>query len=624
MRKRNCMGIMLAVLIVAAAGYLYFFRQCNILLQMDGEIPCVGIHMAQSENLVRMWLSEEEGKGYFFLPSCVTDHQVRLGDTGENSVRIDGDLYEEGDVFTWEEGGSYELQVTDSSYRSTSYEIAFLRSANIPAMFIATESGSLEYLHEDKENEEPGKLCVVRADGTAEYQGELLRISGRGNSTWEYEKKPYALKLPKAYPLCGLNKGDRWRLLALWCEGSKLDNKIAMDLAQELGLTYSVQGTWVDLYLNGEYRGIYLLTESVTVGEGRVNIYDLDKENKGRNASIAQGTAVRYEEENNKGYVLENGEDISGGYLIEKDHPEHYAEEENGFVSSRGDPFTINAPRYASGEQVAYIQNCVETIDQLIQNGDPAVWEKMDLVSFTGRFLVDEISMEKDTGSTSMFFYKDRGDEKLYSGPAWDYDRAFGEDGGSDGVYTNYTETNVNNNERLAIALDWYQKLYDTPEFQRCIVEEYAGVLPFFERLLDTGIDSYADRIRASVAMDDARWESARQFGEDGTSRYQNYDANVSYTKFFLANRLNYLCERWGVPHEAFAAPASGEVHQLTFSVYEGVVETIEVMDGEPFSYTPDYDGSVYQGWVIKRNGESVSSYIPVYDDMELYNAKWG
>lgn len=624
MRKRNCMGIMLAVLIAAAAGYLYFFRQCNVLFQMDGKIPCIEIRMAQSENRVQMWLSEETEKGYFFLPSCVADHRVRLGDTGENSIRIDGDLYEEGDVFTWEEDCSYELQVTDSSYRSASYEITFLKSANIPAMFIDTASGGLEYLHEDKENEEPGKLCVVQADGVTEYQGELSRISGRGNSTWEYEKKPYALKLSKAYPLCGLNKGDRWRLLSLWNEGSKLDNKIAMDLAQKLGLAYSMQGTWVDLYLNGEYRGIYLLTESVTVGEGRINIYDLEKENKRRNASIEQGTAMHYEEENNKGYLLENGEDISGGYLIEKDHPKHYAAEENGFLTTRGDMFTINAPRHASKEQVAYIQDYVETIDKLIQNRDPAVWEKMDLLSFSRRFLVDEIAMEKDTGSTSMFFYKDRGDEMLYSGPAWDYDNAFGEDGGSDGIYTNYTETDVNNNERLAIALDWYQKLYETPEFNQCIVEEYAGTLPFFEKLLSTGIDSYADQIRDSVAMDDTRWEGVKQPGEDGTSRYQNYDANVSYTKFFLANRLNYLCERWGVSHEAFAAPASGEVHQLTFSVYEGVVETMEVMDGAPLSYTPDYDGSVYQGWVIKRNGESVNGYIPVYDDMELYNAKWG
>lgn len=622
MRKRSCMGVILAVLIVAVVGCLYFLRQSNVLLQVEGEAPSVSIRTAQSENRVQMWFDETAEKGYFFLPSCVEHHRIRLGNVGAKGVRIDGALYRTGDVFSWEDDRSYQLQVTDDP-KSYTYEIAFLKSENIPAMFIDTASGGLAYLHEDKENEEPGKICVVRKDGDTEYQGELLRISGRGNNTWEYEKKPYAIKLPGAYPLCGLDKGDRFRLLSLWREGSRLDNKIAMDLAQELGLAYTAQGTWVDLYLNGEYRGIYLLAESVTVGEGRVDIYDLEKENKRRNPSIEQGTAERYEDEDNKGYLLKNGDDISGGYLIEKDHPKQYEAEESGFQTSRDDQFTINAPRHASREQVAYIQDHVETVDRLIQSGDAAVWEKLDLMSFAKRFLVDEIALEMDAGSTSMFFYKDRGDEKLYSGPAWDYDNAFGESGDGDGAYVNYTETNVNNNERLPIALNWYQKLYETPELYQCIVEEYAGTLPFFEKLLNTEIDRYAEQIRASVAMDDARWEGARVPG-DGSARYINYDANVSYTKFFLAKRLNYLCERWGVFHEPFAVPASGETHRVTFSVYEGVVETVEIPDGEEISYTPAYDGAVYQGWSFKKSGEPYSSYIPVYEDMELYNAKWG
>lgn len=400
-----------------------------------------------------------------------------------------------------------------------------------------------------------------------------------------------------------------------------MGDKIAMDLANELGLSYSTQGTWVDLYLNGDYRGIYFLTESVTVGEGRVNIYDTEKSNKQRNDSIEAETAEHYEEDGSKGYLLENGTDVDGGYLIEKDHPKHWEVEENGFRTARGDLFTINAPQHASKEQVDYIRTYVDEIDSLVQSGDPAVWQRLDLASFAGRFLVDEIALEVDTGSTSMYFYKDRGDEKLYSGPTWDYDRAFGEDGG-DSLYVNYGETIVNNNERLAIAINWYQKLYETPEMQQCIAEEYAGILPFFDRLLDSGIDGYADRIRASVAMDDARWESVRT-AENDLPRYANYDASVNYTKFFIANRLNCLCARWNVPHEAFTAPASGEMHQVTFSVYEGVVETVEVPDGEPLSYTPEYDGGVYQGWTYGRGGEPYSSYIPVYEDMELYNAKW-
>lgn len=620
MRKRNCMGIMLAAVIVAACGF-YVIRQDNVQLMVDGDTPWLSVHADGSENSVALWQSGEE-QGYFFLPSCANHCKIRLGDTGESSVRIDGALLEPGDAFTWEEDKSYQLQITSDSYEQHTYEIVFMESENIPAVFIDTASGSLDYLHEDKENEETGKICVVREDGVTEYQDELPRISGRGNSTWEYEKKPYALKLKDPQPLCGLDQSDRWRLLALWREDSRLDNKIAMDISEELGLAYSTQGTWVDLYLNGEYRGIYLLTESVSVGEGRVDIHNLEKENKRLNPSIEQGTAERYEDRNSKGYLLENGTGTDGGYLIEKDHPKHWEAEENGFVTSRGDYFTINAPGHASREQVSYIQGFVDNIDRQIQSGDSAVWERLDLTSFAARFLVDEIALETDAGSTSMFFYKDRGDEKLYSGPAWDYDNAFGETSGSGGMFVDYTGTDVNNNERLGIALDWYQKLYETPELYQCIVEEYTGTLPFFERLLNVEIDRYANRIRASVGMDDARWRSTRESG-GGLARYENYDANVNYTKFFLANRLNFLCARWGVPHEPFSVPANGETHQVTFSVYEGVVETIEVPDGTEITYTPEYDAGSYQGWVYRRSGEPYSSYIPVYEDMELYNAKW-
>lgn len=621
MRKRTCMGIMLVIAIAAAAGCLYYMRRDNVLLRVENGQPCISVRTAQSENRVYLWQDEEETVGYFFLPSCVSHHKIRLDDTGKSSVRIDGQIYRKGDTFTWEEGQTLSFQITDASYDSRAYEVGFMKSANIPAMFIDTASGSMDHLHEDKANEEPGKICVVQEDGVTEYQDELPRISGRGNSTWEFEKKPYALKLKTDQPLCGLRKSDRWRLLALWNEGSRMGDKIAMDLANEMGLSYSTQGTWVDLYLNGEYRGIYLLTESVTVGEGRVNIYDTEKNNKRNNASIEAETVRHYEEDGSKGYLLENGTDVDGGYLIEKDHPKHWEAEANGFQTSRGDLFTINAPQHASKEQVAYIRNYVEEIDALVQDADPVVWERLDLTSFAKRFLVDEIALEMDTGSTSMYFYKDRGDEKLYSGPAWDYDNAFGEDGG-DGFFVNYGETIVNNNERLAIAINWYQKLYETPEMQQSIAEEYAGVLPFFEKLLGTGIDGYAERIRASAAMDDARWESVRT-AENDMPRYESFEANVNYTKFFIANRLNCLCARWGVAHEPFSAPASGEIHRVTFSVYEGVVETVEAPDGEPLSYIPDYDGGVYQGWVYRRSGEPYSSYIPVYEDMEMYNAKW-
>ncbi len=617
MRKRYCMGLILALAMIAALCYLYVLQNNSVVLEMEDGIPVLRVSTQQSANRITLWQDEEDGRSYFFLPSYIDHHKITVG---MDSVQFAGETYRKGDVFTWKEDTEYIVSIVDDASAASHYEITFMRSENVPAVFINTKSGDLSYLHEDKANYESGDICVVRSDGVTEYQNVLPRISGRGNSTWEYEKKPYSIKLAADYPLCGLDKDDTFRLLALWTEGSKMANKIAMDLSEALEIPYTAQGTWVDLYMNGEYRGIYLLTESVSVGEGRVDIYNLEAENRQYNPDI--DNAIPYVQEDNKGYLLESAETIKGGYLIEKDHPKHYETELNGFEISSGDQFTIKAPKHASKEQVAYIQDYVQNLDDLVQNGDPAVWEYLDLDSFVRRFLVDEISLDKDTGLTSMYFYKDKDDDKLYSGPAWDYDNAFGERNSGEGYYVNYFNTIVDNNERVGAAINWYQKLYETPEMYGKMIEEYEKVLPFFEELIDVRIDEYADWIGASVKMDRVLWEDKNIMG-DSSGKYADFYANVRYTKYFIAQRLNYLCQRWEVFHEPFTVPSTGQMHQVTFSVYEGVVDTVEVMDGMELWEMPEYDASVYQGWEYEYSREKYSPYIPIYEDMGFYNAKW-
>lgn len=621
MRKRYCLCLMLAALVVLGFVYSDKIKQNSVIMTVDGKTPCITVNMEQSVNKVSLWQDEEDGKAYFFLPSCVRYRMVKIGGLSGSSMRIDGELFEEGNVFRWEEDREYQVQITDVSYETRTYGVTFMKSANIPAVFIHTESGSMEYLEADKENEEGGgTICIVRGDGNTEYQGELERISGRGNSTWEYEKKPYALKLSEKYPLCGLDKSDRWRLLALWREGSKLDNKIAMDLAEEMGLAYSTQGTWVDLYLNGEYAGNYLLTESVSVGEGRVDIYDLEKDNKKNNEDIDH--ANTFWEDNKKGYLLENGNNITGGYLIEKDHPKHYEVEENGFVTSVGNQFTINAPRHVSREQAAYIQGCVENIEQMVQDGSAQIWDYLDLDSFAKRFVLDEVALDTDVGLTSMFFYKERDEDKLYSGPAWDYDNAFGERNSNSEAGYDYTLSVADMTKDAPNVLNWYAKLYENPQMRQKVVEEYAKLLPFLEELLDTRIDEYVERIAASVKMDRVLWADKNIQG-DSTGKYPDYDDNVRYMKYFIAKRLNWLCGRWGVVHEPFETPSNGEMHLVIFSNSDGVVNAWEVMDGTEIETEPEYDGAVYQGWRDRYTGERFRVQIPVYCDVEFYNAKW-
>ncbi len=602
-------------------GYRYADAQRVVLTTGGGHTPRVTFSTEQGAYTVSLWQDAESGEGYFFLPAFAGQHKILLGDIGTDSLRIDGKLLKRGDIFTWEEGRAYEMQITDEAYEAHTYRVIFMKSENIPAVFIDTASGSMEYLDEDKEHEETGTICVVEANGNTEYRGALERISGRGNATWDYGKKPYAIKLTEKYPLCGLDKGDKWRLLALWREGSKMDNKVAMDLAEELGLSYSAQGTWVDLYLNGEYAGNYLLAESVSVGEGRVEITDLEQENKRYNENI--DLAEHFEEENDKGYLLDHVGDITGGYLIEKDHPDYYAAEAGGFITSLGSQFTINMPQHVSREQESYIRDYVENIEKLAQDGRSEVWEYLDEESFVRRFLVDEISLNTDAGLTSMYFYKERGDDKLYSGPVWDYDYAFGEEKADDGVGFNYEYSVLQFCSEPVNRLNWYVKLYDTPEMQRRLKEEYRKVLPFFEKMLADGIDGYARKIRASAAMDRARWES-RLAVDDYAGTYVNYDSNVRYMKYFLAKRLNWLCDRWDVAHEEFATPSNGQMHTVTYANYEGVICTTQVADGEELTEPLDYDESVYQGWTNQTTGKPYRRQVPIYEDTVFYNARWG
>lgn len=500
------------------------------------------------------------------------------------------------------------------------YQVVFVSSANVPAAFVSTESGQMEYLLEDKLHEEKGTMCIVSADGTPDYHGELKRISGRGNSTWmRYDKKPYAIRLPAAASLCGMEAGEKWCLLAMFREGSKMSSRLALDMAEELGLAYTSQGTWIDLYLNGEYAGIYLLTEAVTVGEARVEIQDLEEQNLRSNQEISESS--HFEEADSKGYEIADGGNLSGGYLLEKDSEAYYEEEACGFITPQGSHFSIKSPKHISREQVTYLSSYVGALEQKIMEKDPAVWEYLDLESFAARLLLDEISMDYDACVTSMFFYKEQDDPLLYSGPVWDYDIAFGgvNADSADGRYVDYMGSIVYGQEERG-GLFWYGELYEQGALQEALREAFEKLVPFCREMLETGLDAYADYIRASVSMDAVRWREKREYA----GWYEDYDANVAYLRFFVANRMNVIGERLDAEFTPFQVPASGEVHTVSFWQDGREVMTLQAEDGALLTQEalPSYDETLYEGWRYQWGREKFRETIPVYDDMILYNER--
>ena len=111
-------------------------------------------------------------------------------------------------------------------------------------------------------------------DDSILYDGET-EIKGRGNSTWLANKKPYKIKLDTKSDLLGMGKNKHWVLLSNPYDSSLSRNKLIYDLAEDMGIS-SMSSQWVDVVLNGEVVGNFLLCEHVRIGNTRVDITDWD------------------------------------------------------------------------------------------------------------------------------------------------------------------------------------------------------------------------------------------------------------------------------------------------------------------------------------------------------------
>lgn len=117
-------------------------------------------------------------------------------------------------------------------------------------------------------------ITLVDESGNVEDYSDC-EMKGRGNYTWnnsEMVKKPYQIKFSSKVDVFGLGSAKKWVLLANYADGTLMKNKLVLDLADKIGMPYSSDSEWVDLYVNGEYAGNYLLCEKVEVGKNRVNL----------------------------------------------------------------------------------------------------------------------------------------------------------------------------------------------------------------------------------------------------------------------------------------------------------------------------------------------------------------
>lgn len=417
------------------------------------------------------------------------------------------DAFSAGQVFVPDTGDNWAQGSWQSASNPVNPDLPY--SGTLPVMYINTEGNAAITSTEVYLN----ATCYIDNLGLEGYASlgsagapVTLQIKGRGNYTWTgFEKKPYRLKFTEKQGLLGMKKNKHFNLIAHADDDlGFLRNTVGFQLSRLLKLAYTPEQQPVEVILNGDYIGLYFITDKIRVEKNRVNI-------------------VEQPDEATDEYA------ITGGWLIEIDNYEEAGQvvitEGNGATMR----FTMHTPEELSTEQRNYITAQVKAINQAIyaSNKNSTEWESLvDMDALARYYIVQEVMDDAESFHGSCYLHKDIGyDTKWVFGPVWDFGNSFHR-GYNQFIYIN-----------SPYGQNWIGEIAKFSRFQSKVVEIWR---PFFGTdypSVDAFIDAFADQIAAAAIANYNRWPS-----------YGNRD--IASRKAEFKNRIRqkteYLRQQWG------------------------------------------------------------------------------
>ena len=502
---------------------------------------------------IKIRAQEVSGELYLFLPATadLTKLSLTFNQTTDNLV-----ARETVNVLSLskkDDEGRYSLKTTLDDGSVVRYYI--MQGSSIPTMYL-NSSDSAEgrnWVDKSKKNEATGSMKLITADGESVYDGGLTQIKARGNSTFTYyPKKAYQIKLSDKTDLLGTGeKVKTWVLLANYGDATLMHDKLFKDLAADLGMPYTVNCDWVNLYYDGEYRGVYLLSEKNSVGGTGVDITDMEEAYEEVNAAYGEDMAVA-EGQNAYGQTYLYTENLTeldnntGGWLIELHLQE--VDEANGFYTKKGVGVNVRSPEWAGKEAMEYISEYYQAFEDAVYATDEDgnytgynaetgkyFYEYMDMTSLIQTFLLQELALNPDGFISSLYFHKDV-DGILYAGPIWDQDMTLGTG------WTIYISSGVQDYHYLA------EGLVRIPAFYDAMVDYfYDTFLPEAEKWLGENgkMKQTTELLEDSAAMNYIMWPYVRVGNPSAENHLwaenTDYDTVTTDMMNWAERRLNVL-----------------------------------------------------------------------------------
>lgn len=374
----------------------------------------------------------------------------------------------------------------------------------LPVLSIQTQNASPitskeDYIH-----------CNVTINGNQRYKdfSGTARIRGRGNSTWLwYDKKPYRIKLDEKAEILGLDANKDWILLANYRDPSHLMNAVSFRMAAQMNFTFTNHTRFVEVTLNGNYIGLYQLTEQIEVAKSRVDI------------------------DENEGYLLSL--DLDDGPSLSPDSGDNFWSQVFQM------PVCVKSPKDRTTQQLNTIKADFAQLETAINNYNYESTEKLlDIPSFIDYLILQEITYNVELAAPrSVYMYKDKGG-KYFMGPVWDFDAGFDFDWST--MYTGHNY--FASYQKLVLGTDPAGQIggYKVPLFftrmfkNKTFVAQYKARWNELMTDLPGDISEYIDKTKEENA--DAMERDFQRWPID-----KDYDTEIEKLKKWLTNRFGYV-----------------------------------------------------------------------------------
>ena len=538
-------GIRKGVLLIAALVCIGLFinrelKNFNYEAKVLEEIVLVD-EMEGIEISYTIWEAAKMQTCYVVLPSMYAakkiDFQIQYNQNFYK-LYIDDKMYQSGEMWEGLTGEMvYRLRAEDIFGRILLEKpLQILISENLPVMMVTVDSKDALYEikeYSNKQYAEKGNIVMFDGKGNPVVDEQLKKIAVRGNTSAKLSKKPFRIEFMEPVSLCGMAPATQWNLIANAKDGTHIRNKMILDWAKELGEDYNVSCDYVELFINGQYQGIYLLTETVTVGENRL---ELDTQN-----SVLAEMELYYRVEESAHYF--------------STRQQHY--------------WVLHSENYLKEEEIVKIKEHFDEIESALYAKDGKgektgkdLQELLDFDSWTDAWLLEEISSDVDLGTTSQFAYiKDWNSRSpLMAGPEWDFDSTLGNSSLEAFREPRNLVAAIWNTKGIQCITQnkWLAPMYENEAFKTALIEKYEQeIRPKIQTLLEEEIDNYILKIRRAVLLDALRWRGngitdytyqPKEFEAAKTGDYHRYDIidkQVDYLKEFLREKEKFLTELW-------------------------------------------------------------------------------